>query len=115
PVADLIPQGVRDALAVPPDRRTPGQSAAIFSYWRTTLPEWKDANSEIEKLWREHPMPATQLVYAERDKPRHTSLLTRGDFLKPVREVKPGVQEFIHSQSTGAKTARLTFARCHED
>ena len=29
--------------------------AAVFGYWRTTVPEWKDANARIEALWKQHP------------------------------------------------------------
>ena len=29
--------------------------SAIFSYWRTTVPEWKPENDAIDALWREHP------------------------------------------------------------
>ena len=28
----------------PPSQRTPAQTQAVFSYWRTTVPEWKEAN-----------------------------------------------------------------------
>ena len=63
----------------------PPRSAAVFSYWRTTVPEWKEANAWIESLWRQHPEGSTQLVLAERDKPRPTHLLQRGDFLKPAK------------------------------
>ena len=50
--------------AIPRDRRTPAQAAAVFSYWRTTVPEWKEANDRIEALWKQHPEGATQLVLA---------------------------------------------------
>src|SRR5262249_5553472 len=39
-VADLLPKKVRDILAIPRDKRTPAQQAAVFSYWRTTVPQW---------------------------------------------------------------------------
>ena len=29
---------------IPREQRTPAQTDAVFSYWRTTVPEWKDAN-----------------------------------------------------------------------
>ena len=48
------------------DQRTPAQTAAVFSYWRTTVPEWKEANDRIEALWRQHPEGASQLVLRER-------------------------------------------------
>ena len=54
-VADPVPAAVREILAVPRDQRTAEQQAAVFSYWRTTVPEWADANKRIEDLWATHP------------------------------------------------------------
>ncbi len=31
------------------------KSHSVFAYWRTTVPEWKDANNWIESLERRHP------------------------------------------------------------
>ena len=39
-----------------PSRPTGGRrprTAAVFAYWRTTVPEWKDANERIEALWKQ--------------------------------------------------------------
>jgi mono/diheme cytochrome c family protein len=95
-MADPLPQAVRDILAIPAGNRTPGQTAAVFSYWRTTIPEWRDANAAIEELWRQHPEGSSQLVLQARAKPRDTHLLKRGDFLKPDKSVSPGVPAFLH-------------------
>ncbi|MGV3719608.1 MAG: DUF1549 and DUF1553 domain-containing protein [Actinomycetota bacterium] len=111
PVADPLPVRAREALAIAPAARTPVQAAELFSYWRTTVPEWRAANAEIERLWSEHPEPSTQLVLQEREQPRGTKLLDRGDFLKPTRAVQPGVPSFLHPLPKGAPLNRLTFAR----
>ena len=34
----------------------------MFSYWRTTVPEWQEENRRIEALWQSHPRGTTQLV-----------------------------------------------------
>ncbi|HEV3120792.1 MAG TPA: DUF1549 domain-containing protein, partial [Isosphaeraceae bacterium] len=81
--ADPLPAAVRKILAVPSCDRSAEQADAVFSYWRKLVPEWREANDAVEALWREQPEPSTQLVYQERSKPRMTSLLQRGDFLKP--------------------------------
>ncbi len=47
--ADPLPQNVRDVLAIAPEKRSPAQTAAVFSYWRTTVPEWKEANARIDR------------------------------------------------------------------
>ena len=109
--ADPLPQNVRDVLAIAPEKRSPAQTAAVFSYWRTTVPEWKEANARIDELWRRHPEGSTQLVLAERDQVRPTHLLQRGDFLKPANTVEPGVPAFLNPLPKDAGVTRLAFAR----
>jgi hypothetical protein len=111
PVADVLPGDVRTALAIPRESRTPAQTAAIFSYWRTTVPEWQEANAKIEELWKQHPEGSSQLVLAERSERRTTHMLQRGDFLKPAAVVAPGVPAFLHPLPAGAPATRLTFAK----
>ena len=111
PSADLVPKNVRDILAIAKEKRTPNQVAAIFSYWRTTVPEWKAENDRIEeqrKLW---PVGDSQLTLQVRDEMRGTSILKRGDFLKPTRSVTGGVPAFLHPMKDATPdTSRLTFA-----
>jgi hypothetical protein len=117
--ADPLPVGVRQILDTPHEKRTPAQEGVVFSYWRTTVPEWKDANDRIEALWKKHPEGSSQLVLQARQQPRDTHVLKRGDFLKPAQRVTAGVPAFLHPLSAdelGALTQprslnRLTFAR----
>ena len=110
-VADPLPQAVREILAIPTEQRSPAQTATVFSYWRTTVPEWQEANAAIEALWNEYPEPASQLVLTSLDQPRTTARLDRGDFLKPKEAVAPGVPGFLHPLDPNAPPTRLTFAR----
>lgn len=110
-VADPLSPAVRAALAVPEERRSPAQEAALFSAWRATVPAWKDANEEIERLWTSHPEGTSQLALQSREAPRMTHLLDRGDFLKPKQAVAPGVPAFLHPLPKDAPPTRLTFAR----
>jgi mono/diheme cytochrome c family protein len=109
--ADPLPARVREVLAIPAEKRTPAQVGTVFSYWRTTVPEWKPANDQIEALWRQHPEGAAQLVLQKRATPRETHVLKRGDFLKPGAAVTPGVPAFLHPLPPGTPLNRLTFAR----
>ncbi len=111
PVADPLPASVRAAIGVPEERRTPAQEGAIFSYWRTLIPEWKEANEQIETLWRAHPEGSTQLALQERDAARSTQMLKRGDFLQPAGAVSAGVPSFLNPLPSGAAADRLTFAK----
>ena len=108
--ADPLPAAVRKAFETPADQRSQAQIMAIFSYWRTTVPEWKEANEKIESLWQQHPEGTSQYTLAARDDRRLTHVLARGDFLKPTREVQPGTPAFLHSFATTQPT-RLDFAR----
>ncbi|HCO25056.1 MAG: hypothetical protein CME31_13855 [Gimesia sp.] len=109
--ADPVPDRVREFLAIPDAERTPRQQDQIFSYWRTTVPEWAAKNERIETIWKQHPEGTTQLVYQERPQPRKTHLLDRGDFLKQKQVVQPGVPGFLNSLPADTPVDRLTFAR----
>ena len=110
--ADPLPAHVRRIVStVPPDSRTPEQEATVFSHWRTTVPGWAEANRRIEELWNRYPEGSSQLVMNERDQPRMTNMLQRGDFLRPTNEVRPGVPGFLHEMDDpGTKPGRLAFA-----
>jgi hypothetical protein len=111
PEADTVPPHVRAALEVPREKRTAVQTATIFSHWRTTVPAWKDANAKIEALWATHPEGTTQMTLAARDEMRLTSVLKRGDWLKPGKPVQPGVPAALNPLPAGAGEGRLAFAR----
>ncbi len=110
-VADPLPRRVRELLAIPADKRSPSQEAAIFSYWRTTIADWKESNQRIEQLWQQHPEGTSQLVVLAREQHRMTHVLTRGDFLKPSKAVTPGVPGFLHPLSESGPVNRLSLAR----
>ena len=111
PEADPLPPRVQEILATPTTKRSPSQSQTVFEHWRTTVPEFKDANAKIEALWKEWPEGSTSLVVQSRDEPRTTHLLKRGSFLKPGDEVVAGVPAFLHPLPEKAKPDRLTFAK----
>ncbi|HLJ10004.1 MAG TPA: PSD1 and planctomycete cytochrome C domain-containing protein [Planctomycetaceae bacterium] len=111
PVADPLPADVRGALGVAREQRTPAQSAALFSYFRSTVVEWQEANAAIDEIWKRHPEGSSQLVMNERAEPRATRVLERGDFLKPASPVVPGVPAFLHPLPAGAPANRLSFAQ----
>jgi hypothetical protein len=116
-VADPVPARVRTVLKVPRAERSPAQQALVFSYWRTTVPEWREMNDQIEGLWRQWPEGSPTLTLMARrdrrpgDESRVTHVLQRGDWLRPGEAVGPGVPEFLHSLPEGAPLNRLTFAR----
>jgi len=110
-MADPLPARIREILGIPRERRTPSQQRAVFSYWRTTVPDWRETNAAIEELWAGYPEPASQLVLQERANPRETHVLERGDFLRPKQEVEPGVPAILNPLPENAPLTRLTFAK----
>ena len=109
--ADPLPKRVREILSIEPSRRTQEQIRQVFGYWRTTVPEWSRFNERIEELWRQHPEGTTQLVLAERQRPRPTHVLARGDFLRPGKRVSSGVPAFLNPLPGEGPADRLAFAR----
>ncbi len=109
--ADPLPQNVREIVAAGRGKRTPAQEQAVFRYWRTTVPEWKDANETIAALWRQHPEGSSQLILEARKEMRPTHILARGDFLKPAAEVQPGVPSFLNPLPENAPPTRLSLAK----
>jgi mono/diheme cytochrome c family protein len=109
-VADPVPAAVRKILAIPAKARTPDQVDTVFGYWRTTVADWAETNRRLEALWQSHPRGTTQLALIERQQPRKTHRLDRGNFLAPMEEVTPGVPEFLHPLEKESPT-RLDFAR----
>lgn len=93
--ADPLPRHMRELIAAS-GQRTQEQEAALFGYWRTTVAEWAEANRKIEDLWGKYPEGSSQLVMDERPAPRMTSVLQRGDFLRPTEQVQAGVPGFLH-------------------
>jgi len=110
-VADPLPAKVREILSIAAAKRSPAQVAAVFSYWRTTVPDFKEANDKIETLWNQWPTGSTALTLMAREEPRETHVLKRGDWLKPADPVSAGVPAVFHSLPPGAPPTRLTFGK----
>jgi mono/diheme cytochrome c family protein len=109
--ADPLPANVREIFAIPREQRTKAQIETVFSYWRTTVPEFAEQNKQIVALWQQHPAGTTQLVMEERAERRNTFTLKRGDFLRPDKKIEPGVPAFLHALPANAPPNRLTFAK----
>jgi hypothetical protein len=110
-VADRVPRRLRDILAIPREKRSRAQTSAVFSYWRTTVQEWQEANGRIEALWKEWPAGSTTLTLKAREEPRDTRMLQRGDWLKPGKPITAAVPAFLHPLPEAYEPTRLTFAR----
>lgn len=116
-VADVVSANVREIFRIPREQRSPLQVAAVFSYWRTLVPEFQETNDQIEGLWRQWPEGTPALTLARRtgagpaDERRPTHLFKRGDWLKPGQEVAFGTPAALHPLPADADSSRLTLAR----
>lgn len=105
-----IPVAVQAVLAKDPSERTAEDEDVLFDYWRTTVPKLGEVNGRIAGLERAYPSGTTQLVLEERDTPRETHRLERGDYLSLAEVVKPKTPEFLHPLEVREVSPRLRFA-----
>ena len=114
PTADPLPAArPRDPGDPARDSARPRRQQAVFSYWRTTVPEWQEANDQIEALWQQHPEGSSQLVLdeprASRARPTCSSAATSSS---PARPVDAGRARVPASAARRTRPpTRLTFAR----
>ncbi|HEY1765799.1 MAG TPA: DUF1549 domain-containing protein, partial [Opitutaceae bacterium] len=107
----VLTNAVVQALAVPRAKRTSEQEEQVFRAWAARVPELKEENAALAALWRRWPEHITTYALQRRDIPRATHILDRGDWLKPKREVKPGVPGFLNPPIANGDGTRLELAR----
>ena len=107
----VLPPDVLAALALPRAERSAAQAARIFRAWCGTVPEWKEENRQLAQAWSRWPENATTHALQRRPEPRVTSVLDRGDWLKPLQPVQPGTPAFLHAAPAGGDGSRLALAR----
>lgn len=108
---EAIPVNIQSIVLKSPESRSAAESKTLFAHWLSKQPTLAARHTAIETLWQSHPAGDSQLVYHERENPRTTHLLTRGDFLQPAEALSPGTPAFLHPQSPGAPANRLGLAQ----
>ena len=98
-------------LSVKAEERTPDQNRQLFDVFRFAENEFTNLNQQIDRVWTNWPSPATTMVLHQREHPRVTHLLKRGDRLRPAGVVEPGVPEILPPMADDAPRNRLGFAR----
>jgi Protein of unknown function (DUF1549)/Protein of unknown function (DUF1553)/Planctomycete cytochrome C len=111
PKADPLPANVRRILAIPAEQRSREQQREVFSFYRTTVPEWAEANKKIDELMKEWPYGATTLALAQRQWERETRIFKRGDWKRPDELVDPGTPAILHPFPQDAPRNRLGLAK----
>jgi hypothetical protein len=97
PPKTVLSPTTRAALDVPRAQRTAAQQALVFRAWCGSVPEWAEENRQLASLWKRWPENTTTHALQRRPEPRVTSVLERGDWLKPLRPVQPGTPAFLHA------------------
>ncbi len=112
-VASLIPDDIAVALAVPRERRTQQQRAAIAKFYASEVDEGsRRLNVQMEALLAKEPKePATKAAILAAD-PRTTQVHIRGDFLRKGEEVRPATFAVLNPLKPRSETPdRLDLAR----
>ncbi|RIK82219.1 MAG: hypothetical protein DCC68_06975 [Planctomycetota bacterium] len=110
-----LPAAVRDAIAVPRDKRTDAQGAAILAYYRSIAPQSKALRDEQDALKKQLAAVAPPRIPVLRaltaSKQRTTRIMNRGNFLDLGEEVSPGVPATTHPLAKDLPADRLGMAR----
>ena len=89
-----LPGNVQQILAIPPGKRELSQAEDLEKYYKENDAEWQKLLYEKELLVNtpspRNPNQFTAMVLEERDHPRNSFVLIRGDFLKHGVQVYPG-------------------------
>ncbi len=111
------PESVTEITAIDPQRRSKAHADRITWYFlEKHAPEpihqawerWLDLKKQREQFIESLP---TVMVMQEREKPRETFVLIRGQYDKPGEKVSPGVPAILPPLPRGAPNNRLGFGR----
>ncbi len=111
-----LPEPVRSALAVPPDKRSATQKTAMADYYvRTVAPEFDADRNQLKSLKKElaefKPNTVPVLRELKGKQRRTTKIQIRGNFLALADEVTEGVPAIFHPLPADAPKDRLALAR----
>jgi len=111
--ASGVPADVEEILLVPAAQRAEAQARRVKAYYLSIAPELAGPHAEIAALNQAKPGDPTTMVMEERApaQARRTFLRKRGEFLKPMEAVDPGVPAALHPLPAGAPRDRLALAR----
>jgi mono/diheme cytochrome c family protein len=111
-----VPQNIRDLLALPADKRSAEQTAALADYYVGRDEQANKLGEEIAKLKNvvaRGPVMSVRVIGQRTQDPRKSHILSRGNFLDPQQEVQPGTLSILSpfKPRTAAAPDRLDLAR----
>jgi Protein of unknown function (DUF1553)/Protein of unknown function (DUF1549)/Concanavalin A-like lectin/glucanases superfamily/Planctomycete cytochrome C len=115
-------ESLRAVLSILPDKRSKEQKAWIRDYYltqaapdadRKAWSELKSLRQAEKKLTAEIPttMVMSEIVASEKEKPRETFILARGDYRNQTDKVTPGIPAILPPFPKDAPANRLTLAK----
>ncbi len=115
-------ESLRAVLAILPDKRSKDQKAWIRDYYlahaapdadRKAWSELKSLREAEKKLTAEIPttMVMSEIVASDKEKPRETFILARGDYRNQTDKVTPGIPAILPPFPKDAPPNRLTLAK----
>ena len=115
-------ESLRAVLAILPDKRSKDQKAWIRDYYltqaapdadRKAWSELKSLRQRQKKLTAEIPttMVMSEIVASDKEKPRETFILARGDYRNQTDKVTPGIPAILPPFPKDAPANRLTLAK----
>jgi hypothetical protein len=109
-----FPEDVRAALAVAAANRSEQQAKAVLDYFVSQSAMVRKLTEEADKLKSRiaaRPVMQSRVLAQRSESPRTSHVLERGDFLRPLGEVRPGTPAVLPPLDCGARDAnRLDFA-----
>jgi hypothetical protein len=110
PAIEPLPPRVMQAIDVPLHERNKDENRAVASAYFASQSDLQSYAERIEAAWQGHPAGSSQLVLAERQTPRLTHRLERGDFLSPKEVIAPAIPAALRGQAgeTGDQVADKT-------
>ncbi len=110
--ASIAPAAVVKILDEEPRRRNPVIVQALYDWLEKTDPRVAAASSALKAAQARLPKPPLMdvRVLAQRENPRDSHILYRGDFLQPTDKVMPATLDVLPKQKANG-TTRLDLAR----
>ena len=107
-----LPATIRKILLLPERRWTKAQRRSVENYFTDRQPDVRDVVRQLAAIEKklEATRPARTLVMIERDRPRPTHVLARGDYRAPADRVHPGTPARL-PRWEGLPSNRLGLAR----
>ncbi|WP_162275928.1 PSD1 and planctomycete cytochrome C domain-containing protein [Roseimaritima ulvae] len=116
--AAIVPAAVRALAALPAERRSEPQAAALQTYYRQAVclhPDWLALKDERAGLLKQRETVRNQapitLVWKETKQPRQAHIMLRGQYDQPGDKVTRRVPEFLPPLADDAPVDRLGLAR----